>query len=203
MAPAGRGRRSSLKANACTDFACQIRRPVFPATTQPRGPIPVFLPPLSFAVTGQVLPTPPIAGRPARAPPTRAGLPRPGMQPHDRIGRSQRVRAGAPSAPGRPSSRPVRPRRCVRSTRAGLPPQCPRRQQLAQLRETDWAIPMPASWRPMPDHLVPARGRGGSRLVGVDLANGTYPAWPGVGRRSLFPRHVAPHRYTRTGARYS
>jgi hypothetical protein len=43
---------------------------------------------------------------------------------------------------------------------AGLPPPCSRRQQLAQLRETYWAIPMPTSWRPIPGHLVPARGRG-------------------------------------------
>lgn len=197
-------RRSSLNANACSDSAGQIRRRVFPATTQPRRtdtgvPATVIL---RRHRPGICRPRQ-SAGRPARAPPTRAGYPGPpgspaaGSAEASGCALAHRARRAAhPAGQFACHGAPAPPRRdCHRRA-----PGASKWRNCAKLIGLYQCPPRGGQYQATSSQ--PSAG-GGSRLVRVDPGNGSYPAGPGVGRRSLFPRHVAPHRYTRTGARYS
>jgi len=141
----------------------------------------------------------PIAGRPGPDTAHPSRLTRPAMYPRDRIGRSQRVRASAPSAPGRPSPPAGSPPAVRPVHQGGIPSAYSGRQQMAQLRETDWAIPIPASGRPNtgPPRLS-ARPRGGSPLAPVDLPYGVDPATGG--RTSIAIFRATSHRSDTPGA---
>lgn len=149
------------------------------------------------------LPTPPSAGRPARAPLTRAGYPGPpgspaaGSAEASGCALAHRARRAAhPAGQFACHGAPAPPRRdCHRRA-----PGASKWRNCAKLIGLYQCPPRGGQYQATSSQ--PSAG-GGSRLVRVDPGNGSYPAGPGVGRRSLFPRHVAPHRYTRTGARYS